>query len=136
MTRFLHALLFLVACCVLGCGSGDEPKRLRISGEAKFDGQPIPFGDVVFTPDSAKKNFGAQGIATIRNGRYDTAASAGKGFAGGPTIVRVTGLTGEGGKVICEYEYAVDLPTTDGTHEITVPKSAAPKKAGGGGGDI
>lgn len=130
--RVLPVLMFLAAACVLGCGASEGPKRLRLSGEAKFDGQPIPFGDVVFTPDDSKKHSGAQGIAMIRNGRYDTSATAGKGFAGGPTIVRVTGLTAEGGKVICEYEYAVDLPTTDGTHDIAVPKSAAPKKPGGG----
>src|SRR5512139_3300055 len=115
---------------VVGCGDSG-PARLRLSGDAKFDGQPIPYGDVVLTPDDSKKNSGPQGFANIRDGKYDTSASGGKGFAGGPTVVRVTGLTGEGGKVLCEYEYKVDLPRADGTHEINVPKTAAGPMKGG-----
>ncbi|HVL13077.1 MAG TPA: hypothetical protein VM529_10960 [Gemmata sp.] len=121
--------LFLLGLAA-GCAESGPP-RLRLSGDAKFDGQPIPYGDVVFTPDDSKKNSGPQGFANIRDGRYDTSASGGKGFAGGPTVVRVTGLTGEGGKLLCEYEYKVDLPRDDGTHNIDVPKSAAgPLKTG------
>src|SRR5688500_9039620 len=105
MKRFLGALA-VVAAAVVAAGCGDSgPKRHRVSGEAKFDGQPIPYGDVVFTPDGSKKNSGPQGIAHIRDGKFDTAGEDGKGVAGGPTVVHVTGLTGPGGKLLCEYEY-------------------------------
>src|SRR6266540_5886869 len=88
----------LVFGVVAGCGDSG-PKRLRLTGTATFDGKPIPYGDVVFTPDGSQKNSGPQGIAQIRDGKYDTAGSDGKGFAGGPTVVHVTGLTGPGGKL-------------------------------------
>ena len=39
-------------------------------------------------------------------------------------MVHVTGLTGEGGKLLCEYEYEVELPREDGTLNIEVPKKA------------
>lgn len=118
---------------LIGCGEGG-PQRLRLSGAATYDGKPIPYGDVLFTPDGSKKNSGPQGIAQIRDGRYDTSESDGKGFAGGPTIVRVTGLTGPGGKLLCEYEYPVELPRESGTFDIEVPKKANAKA--GGGSDI
>jgi hypothetical protein len=110
---------------VVGCGDSDS-KRLRLSGSAKFDGQPIVYGDVVLTPDGAKKNSGPQGFAVIRDGRYDTSDGHGKGFAGGPTVIHVTGFSAEGGKLLCEYEYTANLPTTDGTFDIEVPKAGAP----------
>jgi hypothetical protein len=125
--RALAVGLF-AATLLAGC-SGGQSDRFRISGEATFDGQPIPHGDVLFTPDGTKQNSGPQGIATIKDGKYDTSASEGKGFAGGPTVVRVTGLSGPGGKLLCEFEYRVDLPRSDTTHAVEVPKSAAPKKA-------
>ncbi|MGD9714680.1 MAG: hypothetical protein AB7V46_21865 [Thermomicrobiales bacterium] len=115
----------------IGCGGDSGPKRLRLWGTANYDGKAIPYGDVLFTPDGTKQNSGPQGIAQIRNGRYDTAGSEGKGFAGGPTVVRVTGLTGPGGKLLCEYEYRVDLPREDGAHNIEVPRQVAPKKGTG-----
>src|SRR5262245_42551878 len=125
----------LFAVVLTGC-TESGPHRFRVSGEAKFAGQPIPYGDVLFTPDGAKQNSGPQGIANIRDGKYDTAAAGGKGIAGGPTVVHVTGLSGPppGAKLLCEYEYTVDLPRTDTTHAVEVPASAAPKK--GGSGDI
>ena len=117
--------LALLTGATLGCGGGDEGKRYRLSGEAEFDGKPIPYGDVLFTPDGAKQNKGPQGIAQIRDGKYDTGAAGGKGIAGGPTVIRVTGFTGEGGKLICESEWSVDLPRQDGTFKVEVPKRGA-----------
>src|SRR5262245_35197252 len=119
----------LAAVALAGCSQSDS-KRFRVSGEAKFAGKPIPYGEVLFTPDGSKQNSGPQGIAPIRDGQYDTAASGGKGIAGGPTVIRVTGLSGPGGKLLCEYEYKVDLPRSDTTHAVEVPPGAAPKKAG------
>jgi hypothetical protein len=126
----VRALAFgLFAATLLAGCSGGQSDRLRISGEATFDGQPIPYGEVQFTPDGAKQNSGPQGIATIKDGKYDTSASEGKGFAGGHTVVRVIGLSGPGGKPLCDFEYRVELPRTDTTHDVQVPKSAAAKKA-------
>jgi hypothetical protein len=126
-------VVVVLAGVVAGCGESG-PTRFRLSGTATFAGQPIPYGDVLFTPDGTKQNSGPQGIAQIRDGKYDTAGADGKGFAGGPTVVRVTGLTGPGGKVLCVYEYRVDLPRENGTHPIEVPEKGAAKQ--GSGSDI
>jgi hypothetical protein len=121
------------AACLLAGGAApgctdDGPKRFRVSGDAVFDGRPIPHGDVLFTPDDSKKNSGPQGIAVIKDGKYDTAAAGGKGIAGGPTVIRVTGLGEPGGKLLCEYEYKADLPREDATHKVEVPAKAAAKQ--------
>jgi hypothetical protein len=120
----LTAMVWLAGCSESG------PTRYRVTGEIKFKGSPIPYGEILFTPDDAKQNSGPQGIAIIRDGKYDTSAAEGKGISGGPTVVRVTGLTKQAGTLLCEYEYTVDLPRSDTTHDKDVPASAAPKKAG------
>jgi hypothetical protein len=127
MVRVLSLTLVLAAGLLAGCSRSDEPKRFQISGEAFFDGKPIPYGDVLFTPDGAKGNSGPQGIAHIRDGKFSTADKDGKGIAGGHTVIRVTGLTAQGGKVICEVEMNFDFPKSDTTHKIEVPKSAEVK---------
>ena len=119
----------LVAMFAISCKENDE-KRLRVSGEAFFDGKPIVYGVVLFTPDSSLNNSGPQGTAVIRNGKFDTSASEGKGISGGPTIVHVEGFSAEGGKFICDYEYKVDLPRSDSTLKIEAPATAVPKKPG------
>jgi hypothetical protein len=129
MRRTIVVALAVAVGAVAGC-SDDGPKRQRLSGSVTFDGQPIAYGDVVFTPDGAKKNSGPQGIANIRDGKYDTAAEGGKGIGGGPTIIRVTGFSGPGGKLLCEYEMEADLPRDGGTHDIHVPKKGAVKPKG------
>jgi len=126
MRPFAIAGCLFAATLLAGCsGPSSEPTRYRVSGEATFNGNPIPYGDVLFTPDGA--NAGPQGIADIRDGKYDTAAARGKGIAGGPTVVRVTGLSGPppGGKLLCEYEYRVELPREDTTHKVEVPPEGA-----------
>src|SRR5262245_66363161 len=128
--RYKAAMLGLLALgLVLGC-KDTEQKRNRVSGKVTFNGQAIPYGDVLITPDDSKKNAGAQGIAMIRNGQYDTSAAGGKGYGGGPAVIRVTGLTGEGGKLLCEYEFQVDLPQGDATHDIDVPAKGGAKAKG------
>jgi len=123
------ALFSVTMLMIAGCGKPAEPSRYRVSGTANYDGVPIVFGDVLITPNGAKKNSGAQAIANIREGKYDTTAEGGKGYGGGPAIIRVTGFDKQGGKLICEYEYEADLPAADATLEIKVPKGAKIKPA-------
>jgi hypothetical protein len=128
-SRFL--CFVLSALLLAGCVGEKGPKRYRVSGDVRFDGQPVPYGEILFTPDSGKGNSGPQGIATIQNGHYDTAGSRAPGVAGGPTIIRVTALQDQSGKLICEHELSLDLPHADSTHNIDIPASAAKKKRGG-----
>lgn len=121
-------LALLAAAALAGCSRGDTQTRYRVSGEVKINGEPVPFGEVLFTPDGSKNNSGAQGIADIKNGRYDTQGSRAPGIAGGPTIVRVTASSDDKGTLIGEHEYSVELPRADTTHNINIPASAAKKK--------
>jgi hypothetical protein len=127
----MTTLGLLTLVLIMGCQGENGPERHRVSGTVEFDGKPIPYGDVLFTPDDSKKNSGAQGIATIRDGNYDTSASGGKGYGGGSAVIRVTGLTKQGGKLLCEWEFQVDLPRGEATHNIVVPPEAKPKQRKG-----
>lgn len=115
--------LLLLSIILTGC-SGEQDGRLRLTGAATYDNQPIAYGEILFTPDGASGNSGPQGIAPIRDGRYDTGTM---GFAGGPTIIRVTAFDREGGKLLAVVEIQADLPRESGTHDINVPKAAAKK---------
>lgn len=110
------------------CGSRqDGPTPYRVQGAVTFDDKPIPAGLVVFSPDLSKKNDGPQGVAEIRDGRFDTAWGQGKGVVGGPMTITVGGMETPDGKPLCRYEFTDDLPRADTTRDIKVPKSAAVK---------
>ncbi len=130
----MRSQFFVVACLLgsvlAGCSQGDGQNRFRVSGEVKYGGKPVPYGEVLFTPDGSKKNSGAQGITTIKDGRYDTRGSRAPGTAGGPIVVRVTALSDPNGKLLVEYEFSIDLPKSDSVHNIEIPAksdAAAPK---------
>lgn len=127
MVKWLSVAVIAALAGLAGCAKSDAPTRYRISGTVTLDGQPIPYGEMRFTPDRTKQSSGPEGIAPIRDGKYDTAMPGGMGIAGGPTIIQVNGMTGPGGKTLCEYPMPVDLPCADGTHDIAVPKSGAKK---------
>jgi hypothetical protein len=123
--RWFGAAALLAVVAALGCGDSG-PKSYRVSGSVKLDGVPIPYGEVLFTPDADQMNSGPQGIAAIHDGQYDTRSAGGKGMPGGPTVIRVNGMSGPGGKTLCEYELKADLPRADTTgYGIDVPKNAA-----------
>ena len=133
MRRAFFYCILSAGVALAGC-SPAGPDSHRLSGTVTLDGQPIPHGEILFTPDGA--NQGPQGIAEIRDGKYDTGACGGKGIAGGPTIIRVNGMSGPGGKTLCEYEMPIDLPRSSGTHNIDVPKKGATKPGGKNASDI
>src|SRR5437773_436859 len=114
-----------------GCAAERGPTRYHVSGEVTIAGEPVPYGEVLFTPDSGKGNSGPQGIAIIENGKYDTAATRAPGVAGGATVVQVTALADRSGKLIGEYQFSIDLPKADTTHNIEIPASAMQKKGKG-----
>jgi hypothetical protein len=81
-----------LACLVIlcGCGRSDDVARIDVSGRATFDGQPIVYGQIDFTPDHAKGHQGPPGYAEIVDGKYDTARTGGRGVVPGAHVVRVT----------------------------------------------
>jgi uncharacterized lipoprotein YmbA len=126
-TSFICAAIFCAAL-LAGCSGGDAQTRYRVSGEVKFNGEPVQYGEVLFTPDGAQGNSGAQGIAEIKNGRYDTQGSRAPGVAGGPTVVVVTALQDDRGTLLIEHEFRIDLPKADTTHDFDIPAPTSNKK--------
>ena len=121
-----------LACAQVGCGGGGGgPGRYDLSGTVTFDGKPVPFGQIVFSPDASAGNSGPQGAAEILNGKYNT---AGKGTIGGPHVVHITGLPSKPTAaneenpiqpLFPEYRTNADLPKQKSTMDFEVPASAA-----------
>jgi hypothetical protein len=126
---YLRYVVFLAAVWTSGCG--DKSGRSDIQGAATFGGQPIPAGEIRFEPDAAKGGKGAQGVATIKNGRYTT--NDGFGVVSGPTILRVTGFDGkkpdgpdaemnpDGRQLFSTYVSSIDIPPGTKKLDIDVP---------------
>lgn len=83
---FCIALVSLAACA--GCG-GEDVTLTDLTGSVTYDGKPVAYGQIRFTPDNSKNHTGPQGYAVIENGKYDTAVT-GKGVVPGPHIVSIT----------------------------------------------
>ncbi|WP_144973120.1 hypothetical protein [Bremerella volcania] len=64
-----------------------------LSGEATYDGKPIPSGELIFTPDTGRGNKGPQGKARIRDGKFST-ENDGRGVVGGPHRVELRAFDG------------------------------------------
>jgi hypothetical protein len=132
MHRFVHSwpVLLGVAVAVLGgCAETTARPRYRVSGTVTCGGKPVPHGEILFSPDGRAGNTGPQGIAIIRDGRFDTAGTRAPGVAGGPTVVRVTALKTAGGGLIAEHEFTLELPKTESEQVIDIPEAtkAAPQ---------
>jgi hypothetical protein len=67
----------------------------------------------------------------IQDGKFDTKGSRSPGVAGGPTVVQVAALADAKGKLLCEYQFNIDLPKADSTQKIDIPASASKKKSTG-----
>lgn len=131
MIMFRFSFIVLCASVLIaatGCNQNSGTTRYQLSGEVTFAGQPIPSGTIIFTPDSSQGNSGPQGVAIIKDGKYDTAAPTGKGIGGGPTIIQVTGQAADNQQLICEFEEKVDLPKQNAERKIEVPATAANRK--------
>ncbi|HWL08387.1 MAG TPA: hypothetical protein VNQ76_08285 [Planctomicrobium sp.] len=142
MNRVSHVLSLFLALSIslqaTGCGQGnsDGPERFQVSGIVKFDGEPLPFGTIVFEPDSSKGNSGPQGFAEIKNGVYDTGLRDGRGSTGGPMVISIQGKTEEvvtegstGRFLFQDFHMEKDLPKEKTTLDIDIPKEATDPKA-------
>lgn len=135
MNQYQRALSAL--CCALasvslvthaGC-SKPEFDRYPLSGNIRFEGQPVTSGFIVFEPDAAKGNRGPQGYASIVHGRYET-DSTGKGAVAGLVKVRIVGLkaggsgTEDGGVSLFKpYETSIEVSADTTTIDFEVPIS-------------
>jgi hypothetical protein len=124
------AWLTVAICLALLAGCGGSGEQLhRVSGAATYQGNPIPMGTVYFEPDTSQGGGGPQGVAPIRDGRFDTAVD-GIGIRGGPYNIRVLGFDGVvadeapyGQSLFPEYHTKETLPEEDSTLDIEVPAS-------------
>ncbi|UUO07221.1 hypothetical protein M4951_02670 [Blastopirellula sp. J2-11] len=123
-------LLFAMNGCDFG---SDELKRYAMSGTVTYDGKPIPFGEITFTPDTTQGNSGPGAVATILEGAYHVTGE--KGLIGGPHVISITGYTGvpDNGAVMAgtasqpkplfaRYSTSDDLPLENTTLDVEVPK--------------
>ena len=108
------ALLCMLAALLAGCGGPPGPPRYRVRGTVTCGGRPVPAGEVLFSPDGRRGNKGPQGIAIIKDGRYDTEGS------------RAPALESPGGGLIAEHELTIDLPQADSEQPIEIPAAAKP----------
>lgn len=122
------AVLLTLALSILGCGGASGPQQFDVAGTITYQGKPIPVGMITFEPDASKGNKGAQGFASIQDGRYDT-RNKGRGSVGGPQIVVIAGSDGvavsddspSGKPLFAPYTTTIDLGRESSTHDFTVP---------------
>jgi hypothetical protein len=115
----------------LACGCGRPAiDRYRVTGPVTCGGTPVVTGEVLFTPDGARRNGGPQGVAVIRNGRFDTAGSRAPGVGGGATTVRVTGALDEAGRKVVRHEFTIELARGDQEIVIEIPTAVEALAAG------
>jgi hypothetical protein len=86
---------------------------------------------IAINPDMSKGNDGPQGMAEIRQGRFDTRLLD-KGAPSGAVILMIDGFDGasaegfpEGKPLFIGYKLSMDLPKEGAEKNIEVPASAA-----------
>jgi hypothetical protein len=122
-------VLIFGAMVAAGCGPRDTRVRHRVSGKITYGGKPVAGGEIIITPDGAKKNTGAQGIATIKDGTYDTQGSRAPGVGGGPMSAMVMGLLEADGSRFFEHTLPIDCSTSgDTVFDIEIAPGDAPER--------
>lgn len=126
----LVASLLIIGCLsLLGC-QGKSSDRFVLSGEATYDGKPIPSGKLIFTPDTGRGNKGPQGKARIVAGKFST-ENNGRGVVGGPHRVEIRAFDGvpydgremkveEGKPLFGSLVAEIDLPADSAILEAVV----------------
>ena len=125
-TAFRLVLLSLLVFSI-GCGRSDDPRAFQLSGQATFDGEPIPWGSILLEPDSAQGNTGPAGVAEISQGRFRT--RSGSGHVGGPHVVTIIATDGSrpespdvDNSLFPPYQTKLDLPAENSEHDFEVPR--------------
>ena len=109
------AVCLAVLGFLTGVRGNDGPRRYELGGRITWSGQPVPAGQILFTPDAAKGNSGPGGMAKIKEGRYVTLP--GLGIIGGPhksadRRLRRGGTGGRGRRRLAFRESVVRVPRT------------------------
>ena len=126
-TRWRRLFQTSVLLVTIGCGdTGIE--RHDLNGGVTFQGTPIAYGKIYFSPDASKNNRGPGSFAQIVDGKYAT--PPGHGIVGGAYKVRIVGYdappagegaTGGGQPLFPDFEAKFDLPADGGEFNFEVP---------------
>jgi hypothetical protein len=121
----LPALLLIASSC-----SSKSSDRVDVWGTVTFKSKPVPAGLIVMNPDFSKGNDGPQGMAEIREGRFDT-RPLDKGAPSGPVVFMIDGFDGvaqgessSGRPLFVSYKMQLDLSKQASEQHIVVPESA------------
>lgn len=131
MSRMLSFCLMLL--CLAGCSrQPDGPARFEIKGQVTYNDKPVPYGEIVFVPDTAAGNRGPGATATITDGKYRVPSE--QGVVGGPHRVTITGFTAAPSQaavpdpstppsvaLFAPIEMQQTLPTSSGTQNFALP---------------
>jgi len=130
MPRGFLLLSLLASAILLTSCSEKSTGRVDVWGTVTFKGQPVPAGVIVMNPDLSKGNDGPQGMAEIREGRFDT-RSLDKGAPSGAVIFMIDGFDGvsqgdatSGKPLFVGYKTQLNLPKAPSEQNIEVPESA------------
>jgi hypothetical protein len=128
-----HIVVLALAAVVLpitGCGDGEISGLAEVAGTATWKGKPIPSGFITFSPDAAKGARGTQGLAFIREGKFDTRVGEKcRGVVPGPLQVMVSGYDGVnpseenpwGAQLFTPYITTLEVPEATDDLVIEVP---------------
>lgn len=127
MSRLI-ALFMLMG--LLGCGPG-KPALTEISGTITFKGEPIPAGDISFTPDVSISN-GQLRMYMVKDGKFNSEDTPESGLLPGKYKVRINGYDGvqipnffSGKQIFNAVEQEMDiLPGEKVAKEIVIPEAA------------
>lgn len=118
------------ATIITGCGQDSSSvKRYQLSGTVSFQGSPVPYGEVYFSPDQSAGNDGPSSVTSIQDGKYRLPQE--QGIVGGKYKIQVQAYESEpshdadgelvlGKKLFPEQELLAELPT-GGTYDLVIP---------------
>jgi hypothetical protein len=126
MKSWKFLLLGLVGAFSLGCSQG--PVLTEVSGTVTFKGQPIPAGDVSFTPDVSISG-GQLKMYMVKDGKYDSRENPGDGLLPGKYKIRINGYDGKqipmyysGKQIFNPYELETEITQAGmASMDFTVP---------------
>jgi len=122
-------------CLLLSAACGSDstgPERFELSGKVMLNGEPVPAGQVILMPDTAKGNKGPGAVGTIEDGHWHT--NPGKGPVSGPHIAMLNGFAaaeptipgGEPPMLFTEYRTEIDV--TSNASDVDFDVKLAGKK--------
>lgn len=102
--------------CLVGCGDG-HPKRVPISGKVLIDGEPVPYGTIMFVPEGFRPAAGELG----EDGSFKlTCFDGGDGVVLGTHKIQVSASDLTSGKAVwlAPQKYS-NFRTSGLTHTVT-----------------